>query len=314
MVLIISNETDASTNLVIEWLEFKDVSWVRINTEDIVNINFNINDIYITVNDRSFYFSQIKSFWYRRGFINFDLFEKTFFSSSKEINEFIKIEQQHLKNYFYFLLKQKKHLNGFYDNNINKLIVNYYAVLYKLKTPETYIIDSKVELLKIIESKKIITKTIAGNPHIKFKDKSGMLYTTEIENIDIIPKYFLPSLFQTLVEKKYELRVFFIDCEFYAMAIFSQKDKQTEVDFRNYNYIKPNRTVPYKLPTKIIKKLDALMKKLNLKSGSIDIIVDKQNEYVFLEVNPIGQFGMVSIPCNYNLEDKIVNYFKYEKD
>jgi hypothetical protein len=34
----------------------------------------------------------------------------------------------------------------------------------------------------------------------------------------------------------------------------------------------------------------------------------KKGEYVFLEVNPIGQFGMVSAPCNYNLEKKIAQY------
>jgi hypothetical protein len=26
---------------------------------------------------------------------------------------------------------------------------------------------------------------------------------------------------------------------------------------------------------------------------------------VFLEVNPVGQFGMVSAPCNYHLEKKV---------
>ena len=29
---------------------------------------------------------------------------------------------------------------------------------------------------------------------------------------------------------------------------------------------------------------------------------------VFLEVNPVGQFGMVSLPCNYQLEKRIAQY------
>jgi hypothetical protein len=36
--------------------------------------------------------------------------------------------------------------------------------------------------------------------------------------------------------------------------------------------------------------------------GSLDLIYSIDNEFVFLEVNPVGQFGMVSKPCNYNLE------------
>lgn len=96
--------------------------------------------------------------------------------------------------------------------------------------------------------------------------------------------------------------------KFYSMAIFSQNDNQTSVDFRNYNYNKPNRKVPFQLPMEIEKKLDILMKKLDFNSGSIDMIVTVENEYVFLEVNPLGQFSMTSFPCNYNVEKIIAEY------
>jgi hypothetical protein len=38
-------------------------------------------------------------------------------------------------------------------------------------------------------------------------------------------------------------------------------------------------------------------------------------ELVFLEINPVGQFGMVSHPCNYYLEKRIAQNLinsKYE--
>jgi D-alanine-D-alanine ligase-like ATP-grasp enzyme len=44
------------------------------------------------------------------------------------------------------------------------------------------------------------------------------------------------------------------------------------------------------------------MKDLDLESGSIDMVFTQDGEFVFLEVNPIGQFGMTSYPCNYFLE------------
>ena len=49
-------------------------------------------------------------------------------------------------------------------------------------------------------------------------------------------------------------------------------------------------------------KLLKLMKKLGLNFGSIDMIKAKNGEYYFLEVNPVGQFGMVSHPCNFSIE------------
>lgn len=97
---------------------------------------------------------------------------------------------------------------------------------------------------------------------------------------------------------------------FWSMAILSQNDEQTQIDFRNYNNEKPNRNVPYNLPDEIKKKIILLMEKLKLNCGSIDIIVTPKNEYIFLEVNPIGQFGMVSNPCNYNLHKEIASFFK----
>ena len=47
---------------------------------------------------------------------------------------------------------------------------------------------------------------------------------------------------------------------------------------------------------------------LNLDNGSIDIILTPDKEYVFLEVNAVGQFGMVSVPCNYFLEEKFADF------
>ena len=47
------------------------------------------------------------------------------------------------------------------------------------------------------------------------------------------------------------------------------------------------------------------MQKLDLETGSIDLIKSTNGEYYFLEINPNGQFGMTSYPCNYNLEEKV---------
>jgi D-alanine-D-alanine ligase-like ATP-grasp enzyme len=95
------------------------------------------------------------------------------------------------------------------------------------------------------------------------------------------------------------------------MAIFSQNDEQTKIDFRKYNHLKPNRNVPFMLPPEIEKKLIQLSKKIGVNCGSIDMIVTSNNDFVFLEINPIGQFGMVSTPCNYVLNEKIALFFKF---
>jgi glutathione synthase/RimK-type ligase-like ATP-grasp enzyme len=114
-----------------------------------------------------------------------------------------------------------------------------------------------------------------------------------------------PSFFQRYVEKDFELRIFFLDDDFDAMAIFSQNDEQTKVDYRKYNMANPNRVIPYRLPDAIKSKLSLLASKLGLNTGSFDMIVDKQGEYYFLEVNPVGQFGAHSEDCNLTIERRI---------
>ena len=115
-------------------------------------------------------------------------------------------------------------------------------------------------------------------------------------------------MFQEYIEKLYEIRAFYLDGNFYCSAIMSQNDSRTKVDFRNYNIEKPNRTPSYKLPIDLEEKISQLMACLNLNSGSIDLLVDVSGNYIFLEVNPIGQFGQVSKPCNYFLEMEVAKH------
>ena len=98
---------------------------------------------------------------------------------------------------------------------------------------------------------------------------------------------------------------FYMDGEFYSMAILSQADESTKVDFRKYNGAKPNRFIPYELPQIIKDQLTTLLNSLELNTGSIDLLVDESDNFYFLEINPVGQFGMVSLPCNYFLEKKV---------
>lgn len=163
--------------------------------------------------------------------------------------------------------------------------------------------NNKEDLLELKDGG-YITKVISGSSIQEIDDYFIVNYTKKLNIEKIGTTNFFPSLVQNYIEKKYELRIFYLNGEFYSMAIFSQKDNQTIIDFRNYNKTKPNRTVPYKIPDCQAIKLDLLMKKLEINCGSIDMIVTNDNEYVFLEVNPVGQFGMVSYPCNYNLEKK----------
>src|SRR5690606_7615866 len=53
---------------------------------------------------------------------------------------------------------------------------------------------------------------------------------SKVEQVGI----FLPSLFIKYINKKYEIRSFYMNGKFKSMAIFSQQNENTKTDFRNY--------------------------------------------------------------------------------
>lgn len=301
MILILSNSYDTSTTEVIEWLTYNNLKFYRINENDIIKLIFDFNDIFLELSDITISLNEITSFWYRKG--NFSYSNNYNFSNNNDINLMQKMELLNIMDFINYKLSKISHINRIDKRSVNRLIVSDIAKNIGLKTPEEYIISKISRDSKI--NKKLITKTISGNSLIDYNDTLIFAYSTLIDLTKINEENFFPSLIQEYIEKKIELRIFYLNESFYTMAILSQNDEQTKIDFRNYNNTKPNRKLPFKLPLEVEIKLDLLMKKLEINCGSIDMILTPENDYVFLEINPVGQFGMVSYPCNYKLEKKI---------
>jgi len=306
MVLISSISKDISTNDVIDWFNFFDIKWMRINYEDNYFFQFGENGLVIS-NKGSFAESgDITSYWFRRGklsFKNLDNKQDGFYS-----DQVIQKQKEIIDEYLQFHLAQKISIGGCENSEPNKLIVLEEAKKTGLNIPVSFVVEKKEDLINLLKGgTNLITKTIAGSSMYQFRDGVGLIYTNPVnkELVDKAPDEFFPSLIQYEIQKKYELRIFFLGDKFWAMAIFSQKDDQTKGDYRRYNQEKGNRNVPFLLPDDLKEKLYKLMSKLGLNCGSIDLIVSTDNTYYFLEVNPIGQFGNVSHICNFQLEKEV---------
>lgn len=310
MILILSKSKYEQTTIeLINWLDLYKANYFRINGSDLINYSFvNLNKSKIKLAERDIDYNQIKVIFNRR-WIDDNEFDdpgiRPIHIPNIEINTLREInmsEHQILTGYVYDLLKHAEWIPR--HKSINKLIVLRRALEFGLQIPATYIITQKSDLKKLYKkfNGEIITKSIGDIQQIFIDDQSLIFHTSKIDNefLNKVPNAFFPSLVQENVCKEYEVRVFYFYEKMYSMAIFSQLDDQTSVDFRNYNISKKNRTVPYQLPNDIQLKLIELMNSLNLNTGSIDLIANSSG-YVFLEVNPVGQFGMVDYPCNYGL-------------
>jgi ATP-GRASP peptide maturase of grasp-with-spasm system len=302
MILILTDRDESSTCEVIDWLLFQKQEFIRIHREDKIDITIS-NDPVIHLETESFRLSEITAYWYRRGYFD-NAYPKP---RNTVISRFMESEEKEVNKLLHFLLKEKKHIGSLFDNYLSKLEVLHVARKFEIRVPDTLITSRKEELAKFTKDRRVITKSITNSFSLEVNDTFFFLPTVELTDLWEFPERFSPILVQELLDKKYELRIFYLEGKFYSSVIFSQSDPQTALDFRHYNSEKPNRVCPFQLPTSIADKLTQLMNHFQLKSGSIDMVVTKAGEYVFLEVNPIGQFKQVSEPCNYYLEEKICN-------
>jgi ATP-GRASP peptide maturase of grasp-with-spasm system len=315
MILILSTPTDNDTNCVIDWLNYRKIPFFRLNDEElmqgIASFYFDINSVensYIESYGKILFIKDIKVVWFRKfGFLNE---YKIKVGRNNDLYDYINSEFKVIADLLMELLKEKKWL---FDRKkmASKIEVLKAAMDSGLEIPQTLITTKKTDLDLFFKdnNRSIITKSIGEAKYVQYKAKAFMFHTHKIDCIEAFENNFSPSLFQEYIDKDVELRVFFINGKCYSMAIFSQNNPKTKIDYRNYDRKKPNRFVPYKLPGKIEMAIGKMMNELQLNTGSLDLIKSNKNgKYYFLEVNPAGQFGMVSFPCNYNLHKIVAEY------
>jgi glutathione synthase/RimK-type ligase-like ATP-grasp enzyme len=101
---------------------------------------------------------------------------------------------------------------------------------------------------------------------------------------------YAPVIFQEYIEAVYDIRVTMIGEKIFAAAIHSQ-ETEYPADFRMD--IANARIEPVELPEAVAARLHDLMGRLGLVYGAIDMRLTPDGRYVFLEINPAGQWLFV---------------------
>ncbi len=328
MVLILSIQHDISTSLVMDWLELHGIPVLRINGDENKWIFKHVTQAGVFFENKEtgevVNISKCSACWWRRSGIRkedyypLDLKNQDYkVGKNIGINDYIPqiISSEIMGLHEYVLNRLKNDIPiqlGSPNMDLNRLVVLDMAKEIGLNIPDFEVITSSNQLYMAQRSMGgVVTKAIVNGVYDVIGNERFYTYTELIPDNFVnqdedIP--FAPSLISKLIHKKFEIRSFFLDGNFYSMAIFSQGSEATKIDYR---IAPPSVEVPYQLPKDIEMKLAKLYRKLELNTGSADLIVNEEGEYVFLEINPVGQFGMTSVPCNYNLEEKIAKYLIY---
>lgn len=115
-----------------------------------------------------------------------------------------------------------------------------------------------------------------------------LIGTDELDKLDGIR--LVPSMFQQLVPKRLEYRVTVIGDAVHAAEIDSQASDATLIDSR------VSLSVPYRratLPDTVQQRCLEFVASYGLQFSALDLVLTPDGRYVFLENNPVGQFGYV---------------------
>jgi hypothetical protein len=110
----------------------------------------------------------------------------------------------------------------------------------------------------------------------------------DLEHLDSLK--LCPMTFQEKIPKALELRTILIGDREFTASIDSQAYERSRIDWRRDAVARLDAWRAYALPDEVRGKLRALLRSFGLLYGAFDLILTPDQRYVFLEVNPSGEF------------------------
>ncbi|NJO93550.1 MAG: MvdC family ATP-grasp ribosomal peptide maturase [Hydrococcus sp. RM1_1_31] len=193
------------------------------------------------------------------------------------------------------------------ENKLQQLIV---AKEIGLRIPRTLMTNNPDEVREFFQAvrgnmvAKLLTPLSAG-----MQGSAFFLYTSKVEPEDLLAADALrysPMVFQEQIPKQRELRAVFVAGKLFVGVLNASRYAATNMDWRN---AAPEacQWERGELPSEITRRLCSLMATFGLTFGAFDLIQTPDNEYVFLEVNPTGEWGMLERDLGYPIADAIAD-------
>lgn len=320
MILIVSNKSDLATDFLILRLHEKGIPFRRINTEEFLSVwNVNIfldnehEDCVICFDDGSvLQVSTITGAYIRQPKLpSLNISGEEIEFAKREIGETLKSLWRFIQDPIW-LNAPHKILRA--SNKPEQLHI---AHDLGFRIPNTCITADKESINSFYEKnqKDIIVKAVkhgfvldAGNSKVA---TTRIIDHESIQKIDNYER--IPMIIQKRIEKKFDVRVTVVGNRIFATAIHSQQHLQTAVDWRladQYEIKLKHEAI--NLPEDVEKLCHAIVSKFQLSYAAIDLILSKDEEYYFLEMNPNGQWAWIEQLTGWPIRDAIIDELTYQ--
>lgn len=142
-------------------------------------------------------------------------------------------------------------------------------------------------IMKSVSAGKV--RTAGDGENIPFNVMTMRVAPEDLESATPDEVAYCPHFFQREILKSYELRVVVVGDRVMAFRIDSQKHELSELDWRKGMEIAGFTAVP--LDDRTIALIRGFMRATGLFTGSLDLIVDRDQQVWFLECNQDGAWG-----------------------
>ena len=301
-ILVITSCIDYTVDYIID--KYKDIAtFYRVNIDKFEEYEFILRDNYTwQINSLNWKvnLNEINSIYYRKPVLpNLDVYNPAYHNMiAKDIISLI----NGIVDSFDRIVLTKPFILRKVENKIYQTKL---ANECGLIMPNSLVTNEFVMANRFISNNKTIIKPISTG---KIVDKGKIrLFNTSIISKNVSDINLTPIYLQEYIDKLFEVRVTIINQHIYPVKIipYNEVDWRIEQEKNIYELID--------IPNQVKYKCINLMNKMNINFGAFDFIVNKRGEYIFLEVNPNGQWLWLEEELNINISNKIVSYLLEEK-
>ncbi len=294
MILIVTNKFDPHADRVIGELNARGVSFARFNTEDFpasVSLSVWLDNAgwrgRLALPRGDLDLSQVISVWYRRP-------QQSVISDAVTNEAHRRFCEDQCKAAIAGLWHL---LSGAYWISPPHTIATAERKLYQLQVatrcgfdiPRT-VITNRADDAMAFATPRLMNRGVAAKA-VGFSPEFG-LRTKRLSDADITALrdvQYAPVILQEYVPKAVEIRATVVAGAVFAAEIHSQQSPNTAVDWRHYDLANV-RHAPHDMPPLIERRCLRLVRELGLAFGAIDLVLTPSGQYVFLEINPNGQW------------------------
>lgn len=307
-ILLITNKQDYTTDFVVRRLKEAGAEFYRLNTEEIgkscfISLDFSKKQflLYDRLLDLKYDLKTFRSIYFRRPELPVVISEDL----SHDEQLFVKAEHHQFLEGIYKLLRKSYWMSPLdaIRRAENKIYQIDLAQEIGLTIPPSVITNEISSFRDFSKKQDCIVKPIMSG-QIGWPEMHEVVFTSKLEHVPSDEEITsCPSYLQNRIEKEYDIRLTIVGKSTFAVAIDSQQNKETETDWRKGENLLSHRKI--ELPFHLIEKCYRMLSELNLQYGAFDFILDKKGNYLFLEVNPNGQWAWIECQTGYDISGAI---------